>query len=33
MFPARYAELALREALTDSEVAELRRRYDAATGL
>ncbi|WP_213454638.1 hypothetical protein [Rhizomonospora bruguierae] len=32
MFPEKYAELALKEALTDSEVADLRRRYDAAAG-
>ncbi|MFI6762860.1 hypothetical protein ACIBF5_27390 [Micromonospora sp. NPDC050417] len=32
MFPGTYAELALREALADSEMAELRRRYDAAAG-
>ncbi|WP_329101099.1 hypothetical protein OG792_20135 [Micromonospora sp. NBC_01699] len=33
MFPDRYAELALKEALADSEMADLRRRYDAAAGL
>lgn len=33
MFPDKYLELALKEALTDSEVADLRRRYDAAAGL
>ena len=33
MFPARYAELAMAEALTESEMADLRRRYDAAAGL
>jgi hypothetical protein len=33
MFPAGYAELALKEALTDPETADLRRRYDAAAGL
>ena len=33
MFPARYAELALKEALADSEMTDLRRRYDAAAGL
>jgi hypothetical protein len=33
MFPAKYAELALKEALADSEMADLRRRYDAAAGL
>lgn len=33
MFPDRYAELALREALSESEMADLRRRYDAAAGL
>ncbi|RKR91871.1 hypothetical protein BDK92_6299 [Micromonospora pisi] len=33
MFPDKYAELALKEALADSEVADLRRRYDAAAGL
>lgn len=30
MFPARYAELALKEALSEEEMTELRRRYDAA---
>lgn len=33
MFPAKYAELAQKEALPDSEMADLRRRYDAAAGL
>jgi len=33
MFPAKYAELAQKEALTGSEMADLRRRYDAAAGL
>jgi hypothetical protein len=33
MFPSRYAEMALKEALTDSEMADLRRRYDDAAGL
>ena len=33
MFPAKYAELALREALSDAEMAELLRRYDAAAGI
>jgi hypothetical protein len=33
MFPAKYAELAQKEALTDSEMADLRRRYDAAAGV
>jgi hypothetical protein len=33
MFPDKYAELALKEALPDSEMADLRRRYDAAAGL
>nr|MDT0659295.1 hypothetical protein [Micromonospora sp. DSM 115978] len=33
MFPPRYAELALKEALADSEMADLRRRYDTAAGL
>ncbi|MFC0532394.1 hypothetical protein [Phytohabitans kaempferiae] len=33
MFPEKYAELALKEALADSEMADLRRRYDAAAGL
>ncbi|MEV4629890.1 hypothetical protein AB0J90_26855 [Micromonospora sp. NPDC049523] len=33
MFPDRYAELALKEALADSEMADLRRRYDAAAGV
>ncbi|BCB76792.1 hypothetical protein GCM10022251_49480 [Phytohabitans flavus] len=32
MFPDKYAELALKEALADSEMANLRRRYDAAAG-
>ncbi|MET8040555.1 hypothetical protein ABZU25_06775 [Micromonospora sp. NPDC005215] len=33
MFPAKYAELALKEALAESEMADQRRRYDAAAGL
>ncbi|MEU1643171.1 hypothetical protein ABZ422_20915 [Micromonospora zamorensis] len=33
MFPEKYAELALKEALTDSEMADQRRRYNAAAGL
>ncbi|MEU4555305.1 hypothetical protein EV382_2564 [Micromonospora violae] len=33
MFPAKYAELALKEALAAPEMADLRRRYDAAAGL
>jgi hypothetical protein len=33
MFPEKYAKLALKEALADSEMADLRRRYDAAAGL
>ncbi|MDI6105582.1 hypothetical protein QLQ12_44085 [Actinoplanes sp. NEAU-A12] len=33
MFPDRYAQLALTQALTEAEMADLRRRYDAAAGL
>ena len=33
MFPAKYAQLALKEALAESEMADLRRRYDDAAGL
>lgn len=33
MFPAKYATLAQEEALTAAEMAEQRRRYDAAAGL
>lgn len=33
MFPDKYAQLALKEALPDSEMADARRRYDAAAGL
>ncbi|MFD6262954.1 hypothetical protein ACFWDK_08165 [Micromonospora chalcea] len=33
MFPDKYEELALREALPASEMADLRRRYDDAAGL
>ncbi|MGK5685209.1 hypothetical protein [Actinoplanes sp. URMC 104] len=33
MFPARYADAAQKEALTGTEMADLRRRYDAAAGL
>jgi hypothetical protein len=33
MFPAKYADLASKEALAPSEMADLRRRYDAAAGL
>ncbi|PZG15909.1 hypothetical protein C1I95_18660 [Micromonospora craterilacus] len=32
MFPAKYAEPALKEALAPAEMADLRRRYDAAAG-
>ncbi|WBB95829.1 MULTISPECIES: hypothetical protein [unclassified Solwaraspora] len=33
MFPPKYAELAMKEALAEPEMADLRRRYDAAAGL
>ncbi|MFC4070260.1 hypothetical protein [Actinoplanes subglobosus] len=33
MFPARYAELALTEALSETEMTDLRGRYDTAAGL
>jgi hypothetical protein len=33
MFPDKYAQLAVKEALADTEMADLRRRYDAAAGL
>ncbi|XVV10059.1 hypothetical protein ACQP2X_35165 [Actinoplanes sp. CA-131856] len=33
MFPSPYEELALKEALTSAEMAEVRRRYDDAAGL
>ncbi|MFI7078975.1 hypothetical protein ACIBO1_16920 [Micromonospora sp. NPDC049903] len=33
MFPAKYADLAQKEALEPGEMADLRRRYDAAAGL
>ncbi|MEQ4303195.1 hypothetical protein ABNF97_17700 [Plantactinospora sp. B6F1] len=33
MFPDKYEELALKEALDTSEMADLRRRYDEAAGL
>jgi hypothetical protein len=33
MFPAGYAELAQKEALSDDEMADVRRRYDDAAGL
>lgn len=33
MFPDKYAQLAQKEALSDSEMADLRRRYDTAAGL
>lgn len=33
MFPARYADLATREALTAGEMADVRRRYESAAGL
>ncbi|WP_341720701.1 hypothetical protein QQG74_13930 [Micromonospora sp. FIMYZ51] len=33
MFPEKYADLAAQEALGASEMADLRRRYDAAAGL
>ena len=32
MFPAQYLQLAQKEALTDDEMADLRRRYDDAVG-
>ncbi|MDG4763987.1 hypothetical protein O7632_07685 [Solwaraspora sp. WMMD406] len=32
MFPPKYAEPAMREALSPSEMADLRRRYDEASG-
>jgi hypothetical protein len=32
MFPDKYAQLALKEALAASEMADLRRRYDATAG-
>jgi hypothetical protein len=32
MFPAEYAQVALKEALVAGEMADLRRRYDAAAG-
>ncbi len=32
MFPDKYAQLALKEALAEEEMADLRRRYDAAAG-
>ncbi len=33
VFPQKYAKLATTEALADAEMADLRRRYDAAAGL
>jgi hypothetical protein len=33
MFPPRYAELAMKEALADTEMSDLRRRYNEAAGL
>ncbi|MFY1669338.1 hypothetical protein ACN27G_05185 [Plantactinospora sp. WMMB334] len=33
MFPPKYADLAQKEALADSEMADLRRRYDDAAGV
>ena len=33
MFPDEYAQVALKEALSEAEMADLRRRYDAAAGL
>ncbi|WP_045743569.1 hypothetical protein [Actinoplanes rectilineatus] len=33
MFPPKYAEVARTEALTETEMADLRRRYDTAAGL
>ena len=33
MFPEKYAELARTQALTDSEMADVRKRYDSAAGL
>ncbi|GAA0461285.1 hypothetical protein Ade02nite_15770 [Paractinoplanes deccanensis] len=33
MFPPKYAEVAQREALSDTEMTDLRRRYDDASGL
>ncbi|MEU5551429.1 MULTISPECIES: hypothetical protein [unclassified Micromonospora] len=33
MFPAKYADLAQKESLEPGEMADLRRRYDAAAGL
>ena len=33
LFPARYAEMAQKEALAEPEMADLRRRYEAAAGL
>lgn len=33
MFPAKYAEQAQKEALTETEMTDLRRRYDDAAGL
>ncbi|MEU8424301.1 hypothetical protein AB0C15_25855 [Micromonospora sp. NPDC048835] len=33
MFPPKYADLASKEALAESEMLDLRRRYDAAAGL
>jgi hypothetical protein len=33
MFPSRYADLAMKEALADTELSDLRRRYNDAAGL
>jgi hypothetical protein len=33
MFPPKYADLAMKEALAESEMADVRRRYNAAAGL
>ena len=33
LFPDKYAELALKEALPEADMAELRRRYEAAAGV
>lgn len=33
MFPDKYLQLAVKEALAESEMVDLRRRYDAAAGL
>ena len=33
MFPKKYADLAMKEALAESEMADVRRRYEAAAGI